>query len=137
MSARGGCRLALVPVLLGWMAVSTACGGVRARAGTGRGPAQEGPTVDLAVQNEGSSGAHVYALQEGHMVPVGFVDAGGAETLTLPPFFVESGDPLQVVVDLLGSPDFFQSEALSIEFGSRVSLTILDEVDRSTLSVSG
>lgn len=133
MSARRAMQLVLVPFLLG---VTATCAQPMTE-GSRMALGQEGPSADVTVRNEASTGAHVYALQNGHMVPVAFVDPGAEETVSLPPVFVQSGDPLRLVVDPLESTEHHQSDPVTVDSGSRITFTIRDDLDASTVSVEG
>lgn len=133
MSARRAMQLALVSFLLG---VTAACAAPMTD-GSRMAPGQEGPSADVTVRNEAGTGAHVYALQNGHMVPLAFVDPGADETVSLPSVFVQPGDPLRLVVDLLESTDYHRSDPVTVDSGSRVTFTIRADLDASTVSVEG
>ena len=127
-------RLAFLPILLGatlGLPASSWATPMGAAAQVG----QEGPTVSVAVENRADTGTHVYVLQEGHMVPLGFVEAGASETLTIPPAAIESSPEIQLVADAVASTDWYQSDPVSIEGGSEVAFTIESELDRSTVTV--
>ena len=121
-------RNVLVAVLLGVTAAAAA---------PTSGVAQEGPTADVVVTNSGDSGVHVYVLQEGHMVPVGFLEAGATETLDVPPVFLETGEPVQLLADRVQSTEWFKSEPVAVEAGSEIRLTVEPAIDRSSVTVGG
>lgn len=103
-----------------------------------RGVAQEdeqGPTVEVAVQNDAVSGAHVYVLQEGHLVPLGFVEAAGNETFTIPPVLVGTAEPIHLVADALRSTDWYKSDAVAVRPGNALAFTIARDLNRSTVTV--
>lgn len=133
MSARRAMKLALVPFLLG---VTAMCAQPMTE-GARVAPGGAGPSAEVTVRNEASTAAHVYALQNGHMVPVAFVDPGAEETVSIPPPFVQSGDPLQLVVDSLASTDYHQTDPVTVDSESRITFTIRDDLDASTVSVEG
>lgn len=122
-------RIALVLVLLGAsVAFATPMHGV----------AQEGqqePTAEVVVQNRASTDAHVYVLQEGHMVALGFVESGANETLTIPPPLVRLGGPIRLIADALESAEWYKSDAVTVRPGSEVDFTIEGDFNRSTVSV--
>ena len=90
--------------------------------------AQEGPrgrAVDLAVENRAAMPARVYVLQAGHMVPLGLVEGGASDRLVLPALFVESGEPMQLVADLIGTGGgWYASDPVSVGPTATVELTI-------------
>lgn len=126
-------RLAFLPILLGTTVglSAPACATPMGAAQVG----QEGPTVSVAVENRADTGTHVYVLQEGHMVPLGYVEAGASETLTVPPAAIESGQGIQLVADAVASTDWYRSDPVSVDAGSEVAFTIESALDRSTVTV--
>lgn len=127
MSAR---RLALLPILLG---VSVAL------AAPTHGAAQEGPdgpNVHVAVQNRTSGNVRVYALQNGHMVPLGLVAGAGHQTFALPPGFDLSDEGIQLLADPLGSTDWYKSDPVTVHAGGAVDFTIASSLTQSKVSVA-
>lgn len=124
-------RIALVPLLLGVGA--TMAMPVDGTAQEGR----QGPTVTVVAENQASVGAHVYVIQRGHMVHLGFVEPGAGETLTIPSAAIQSEEPIQLVADLLRTPDWYKSDPVTVRSGAELAFTIESEVDRSTVSVRG
>ncbi|MDX1567734.1 MAG: hypothetical protein R3223_08025 [Longimicrobiales bacterium] len=122
-------RLAIVPVLLGVAAVLAKPSDGVAQA------SQEGPTVSVTAENRASAGAHVYVIQEGHMVPLGFLEPGASGTLTIPTAVVESGEAIELVADLLQTADWYKSEPVTVRPETELVFTIESPVDRSTVSV--
>jgi len=127
-------RLAFLPILLG-ATVGLSAPACATPMGAAAQVGQEGPTVSVAVENRADTGTHVYVLQEGHMVPLGYVEAGASETLTVPPAAIESGQGIRLVADAVASTDWYQSDPVSIDTGSEVAFTIESDLDRSTVTV--
>lgn len=124
-------RLALVSVLLVALAglASPVHGAVEAEED------RQGAMVTVNVENRADTDAHVYALQDGHMVPIGFVEAGGNATLTVPSAAVESGEGIQLVADAVASPEWYQSDPVPIEPEDEVDFTIASDLENSTVEV--
>lgn len=123
-------RTALVPVLLGVLVAAAVPTHGAAQEG------QRGSTADVVVSNRASSGTHVYLLQEGHMVPLGFLDAGATETLSIPPIFVESGEAIRLLADPIEATEWFESEPLAVRSGNEIRLTVEPDFERSTVAVN-
>lgn len=122
-------RTALMPVLLGAVATMTMPMGGAAQEG------QQGPSVSVAAENRASAGVHVYVIQGGHMVPLGFLEPAASEILTIPAAVIESGEPVQLVADLLQSTEWYKSDPVTVSPETELDLTIESEVDRSTVSL--
>ena len=114
-------RHALLSILLG-MTVALGM--------TTRGASQETDrqrTLEVIAENRTNFQVRVYALQDGHMVPVGgLVPAKGIVALWLPPMFAESGEPVQLVADLLGSEAWYKSEPLTVNGPDPIEFIIED-----------
>lgn len=121
-------RLALVSVLLlaGVGLASPAQGGVHEDRQTA--------AVTVHVENRAATDAHVYVLQQGHMVPIGFVEAGESATLTAPWAAVESGREIRLVADAVASTQWFQSEPVGIEPDDEVDFLIARDLEGSSVS---
>lgn len=122
-------RSVLVAVLLGVAAAFVVPTGGTAQEG------QQGPPMSVVAENRANSGAHVYAIQGGHMVPVGFLEPGASGTLTVPSAAIESGEPIRLVADLLQSTEWFRSDPVTVRPETELVFTIESPVDRSTVSV--
>ena len=125
-------RVALLSVLLGAsVALATPVHGV----------AQEGPEgqkVQVVTHNRSSGKVWVYVLQEGHMIPLGLVDAMGNATLSIPPAYAHSGMEIQLVADPLGSAAWFKSDPVRIRDGqSSLAFTIASDLHSSSVSATG
>ena len=122
-------RLALVSVLLlaGLGLASPAQGVVHED--------HQRPAVTVHVENRAATDAHVYVLQQGHMVPIGFVEAGESATLTAPWAAVESDPEIRLVADAVTSSEWFQSEAVGVEPDDEVDFLIARDLDGSSVSV--
>lgn len=118
-------RNAFLPALLGILVMSGIPGHVAG---------QDEGSASVAVQNNGENDAQVYALQGGHMVPLGLVSAGESTTLALPATLV--GD-IRLSVDLIGSPDWHMSEPVAASPQGTVELTIEPELARSSVRATG
>ena len=121
-------RLALLSVLVG---VASA-GAPPVRGLAQEGPA--GPSVDVSVQNRSDTAARVYVLQKGHMVPVGLVEGGAAETLALPPLFAETEEPIQLIADLLGRTGWYKSEPVPLGPAGTLEMVIESDPARSVVT---
>lgn len=121
-------RRAFLPTLLGILVMSGAPGQV---------VGQDEDVVSVAVQNNGASDAQVYALQGGHMVPIGLVSAGDQVTLAIPSAMDVEASGLRLAVDLIGSTDWHMSEHVAPSEGGVIELTIEAELDRSSVRVGG
>jgi hypothetical protein len=120
-------RIALLSVLLGTSA---------ALATPARGIAQEGsqgPTVNVVVQNHSSSHVRVYVLQDAHMVPLGLVDGMGSSTLPVPPEFMQSDQPIQLIADPIEGSGWYKSGTLAVTPMDELDLTVESDVARSTV----
>jgi hypothetical protein len=127
MSARA---IALVTVLLG------VTGLFRPAPGTAQQEGQRGQAA-LTVQNHAPASVRVYVLQAGHMVPAGTVDAGADEALSIPPAFLESDEPIRLLAERIGGDSWYESDPVRIRSSSRVSLSVAEAIERSSVSVDG
>lgn len=124
-------RVVLMAVLLGASAALAAPTGGAAQEG------RQGPAVDVVAENRANTGAHVFVLQGGHMVPLGFVDAGERETWAIPPAAVEPGEPIRLLADPLDTAEWYESDAISVRQGTEVGFTIESDLERSSVSIGG
>ena len=99
------------------------------------GPAQE--SVPVVVENRTNFDAQIYALQGGHMVPLGFVSSMESASLALPPTLAESGASTQLVADLIGTTDWHKSDAVNIGPSAEVEFTVESDLERSVVNVRG
>lgn len=126
MSAR---RIALLSVLLG-LAVTLA---TPPQVVGQEGPA--GQAVDVVVQNRTSWDVRVYALQEGHMVPLGLVTDMARATYPLPQAFMQAGEPIHLVADPIEPTTWYKSDPVRVRPAQGIEFTIESDLDRSTVSV--
>lgn len=91
-------------------------------------------SVHVAVENRNASDVRVYVLLEGHMAPAGLVPGAGAATLTVPPFFARSDEPIRLVLDELAGSGWTRTDPVDIDPGSEITLTIESDLPGSTVS---
>jgi hypothetical protein len=125
MSAR---KIGLLSVLL----LMSACAG--SGAGGSQGPSPEG-MVPVAVQNGSNSSVRIYAVQGGHMVPLGLAAGMGGTTLSLPGQFLEAGTPVELVADVIGGAGWHKMAPVSVGPSSRIEVFVGNPIERSTVTV--
>ena len=121
-------KLALLSVLLGTMFAPTMSARVVAQ-----GKPQEA-MVD--VENETSYDVHVYLLQKGHMVELGFVPSTRDSDLAIPAGVASWEEPVQFVADLVGSPDWYMTDPVTVDPSEDMQFTIESNLGNSSIVVS-
>ncbi|MGE0159869.1 MAG: hypothetical protein AB7T31_10705 [Gemmatimonadales bacterium] len=125
--------IALATVLLGGTGLVAPAPGAAQQSQEGR----QAQAITVAVHNRFPSSVRVYALQAGHMVPIGTVERASDATLSIPAAFAESAEPLQLVVDPLEGEGWYESEPLASRSSGQLDLTVAETLDRSTASAAG
>ena len=92
-------------------------------------------TARIAVENGNDLPVRVYVLQDGHMAPAGLVSGAGSATLAVPPYFARSGEPVRLVLDEIGGPDWTRTDPVGLGPGDELALTIESDLSASTLNV--
>ena len=128
MSAR---RIALLTVLLGLLPTAAALAQQAAPSG------DQGETVRVAVDNRAAGDVRVYALQDGHMVPLGLVPSRTSSTLVIPHGFLRGESGIQLVAERIGGSAWYKSDPIDVRPPRELALTVQEEIQRSTVSVRG
>lgn len=104
--------------------------------GIGQEAQAPGETASVAVQNHSSSRYQVYVFQNDHMVPLGLVGSMGNATFSIPPSFMDTGEPIALEATSLDTPGWYKSESFAVTSTEKLDFTIASDASRSTVTVA-
>lgn len=91
-------------------------------------------TAEIVAESRTDRPVRVYALRDGHMVPLGLVPEEGRARLVLPSFFVDPNEPIRLVLDALRARDWSMTDPVTVHAGQDLDLVIASDLADSTVS---
>ena len=106
---------------------------------TGKEPPKEATkekaVVKLRVDNANFLGVHIYAIRDGYIRSLGFVEGLARAELTLPEVFVAPIGEFRVLADPLGSRVGYLSDPVLLGTSKEVDLTVENQLEFSHVTV--
>ncbi|MBV9109058.1 MAG: hypothetical protein JO306_06610 [Gemmatimonadetes bacterium] len=94
------------------------------------------PSATLHVENYNWMDVVVYAVQGNTRMRLGQVTSMSSAEFRLPSRFLSGGDNVRLMVDPIGSTEGYETDGILVHDGQRVSFSVQNSLQFSSLSVS-